>query len=399
MSDAVVKSRAVFFVGGYDPKAPDAFFKRLERENARSASLWSAQSCFGPIRETADGSAASVLIETEGPGWTCRTDFTFLVLDQIVLADFARPLPLRLWRYVLAFAGFVFSGTAFRIFRHAWRFGLYFLFPMVCMLVFAASGALGGWLAVRGGAPVWLGALLGAILFFALQRVIGARWPVNHLMDLWSFSHEFICGKRPSAEALMQRFAEEITATLRQTRYDEAILVGHSTGGLLILDIAARCRALDPEFAERAGAVSLLTLGSTALKGGLHPWAKPFRAAVARLAADERLGWAEIQCMTDIINFHRTNPAALMGVAPRETFPLVRDIQVKRMLEPAQYRRIRRNFFRVHYQYVSGNTRRYFFDFFLVCCGPAPLLERMRGKGEGPFAGKAGTPTGSEHAA
>jgi hypothetical protein len=54
------------------------------------------------------------------------------------------------------------------------------------------------------------------------------------------------------------------------------------------------------------------------------------------------------------------------------------------MLEPAIYRRIKRNFFRVHYQYIFGNNRRYFYDFFLICCGPMPLAERMLGVAEKP---------------
>ena len=46
------------------------------------------------------------------------------------------------------------------------------------------------------------------------------------------------------------------------------------------------------------------------------------------------------------------------------------------MLQADTYKRIKRNFFRVHYQYIFGNTKRYWFDFFQVCCGPTPLLER-----------------------
>jgi hypothetical protein len=401
MPDSPVRSRAVFLIGGYDPKTPEAFFGRLERECRRSAALWSASSRFGPLAAAANGDAASVAIETEGPGWAGRTDFTFLVLDRIVLADFARPLALRLGKYLLAFAGFVLSGTAFRIFRHAWRFGLYFLFPFVCLLGFAAAALAAGWIAAWWSGRPWAGLTVGVAAFSVLLRVLGERWPVNHLMDLWSFSHAFLRGGRADAEALMARFAELIAATLRERRYDEAILVGHSTGGLLILDVAARCLALDPAFSRRAGSVSILTLGSTALKAGLHPAATGFRAGVARLAADDRLGWFEVQCMTDIINFHRTDPAALMGVraAGADRFPLVRDVHMKRMLDPAFYRSVRRNFFRVHYQYLSGNSLRYFYDFFLICCGPAPLGARMRSREAGPFAGLPGGEAGSEHAA
>lgn len=378
-----VKRRAVFFVGGYDPKTPQAFFARFVKELARFDALWAVTSRVSPVRVSADDEIGTVTIETSPstPGqraWTVTTDFNFLVLDKIVLADFARPLPVRLGKYLAAFADFVVSGTALRIFAKAWRFGLYFLFPFVMVAVFA----LLGYAAATVAAP-WLGWaswLLGLAVFGVAQAALGKRWPVNHLMDLWSFSLNFIRGRRPDAEALMQRFAAAITASAATGGYDEIILVGHSTGGVLMLDIAARCLELDTQFSQRANHVALLTLGSTALKAGYHPAAKPFRAGVQRLVDDGKLEWVEIQCMTDIINLHRTDPVAEMKLdrAAGRAFPLVRDIRIKDMLQPETYKRIKRNFFRVHYQYIFGNTKPYWYDFFQICCGPTSLVARAR---------------------
>lgn len=393
MSNLPVTSRAVFFVGGYDPKSPGAFFARLARETGKSAALWSAATRASPVAAAADGESARVTMETSGgtrgPEWACRTDFTFLVLDRLVLADFGRALPVRLVKYLVAFADFTASGTALRIFRHAWRFGLYFLFPFGCLLLFAGLAAALGGLAAQAGGSGWGGLGVAAAAFLVLVGVLGERWPVNHLMDLWSFSRDFLRGRRPDAEAQMDRFAALVAASVRERSYDEVLLVGHSTGGLLILDVAARCLALDPAFSQRAASVSLLTLGSTALKAGLHPAAWRFRQSVARLAADGALEWVEVQCLTDVINFHRTDPLKLMRLAPpaNRAFPLVRSVRMRAMLDPQAYRRIRRSFFRVHYQYISGNTRPYFFDFFLICCGPLPLLRRMATANTGPFAG------------
>lgn len=386
-------------MGGYDPKSPSAFFKRLEREHRRSAALWDAESTVGTPTVDPSGEWASTLVEAQGPGWSTQTLFTTLLLDPIVLADFAKPLPVRIGKYLRAFADLVLSGTAFRIFRHAWRFGCYFLFPFACLVLYALIGALAGTLAAR-----WTNALIGlalaVLIFFGLARWLGQRWPANHLMDLWSFSRDFMRGRRPDAEAQLDRFAAHITETLRAKPCDEVLLVGHSTGALLMLDLATRCLKRDPDFARRARHVSLLTLGSTALKAGLHPDAKKFRADMQRLAAEPDLEWVEIQCMTDIINFHRSEPGRLMGLMPaaNKPFPLVRNIYLKEMMDRDAYKRIRRSFFRVHYQYVSGNTRRYFYDWFLVCCGPVALGSRMRMK-QADLARRPEGQATSEHAA
>lgn len=373
-----VKRRAVFFIGGYDPKTPEAFFERMRKEIARFESLWGLKSSLSPVGVSQDGEIGRVTIETvsTSPDWSVTTDFHFLVLDKIVLADFARPLPVRVGKYLVAFSDFVVSGTAFRIFAKAWRFGLYFLFPFLMFLFFALLGYVAACLTTAWIG--WASLLVGLAVFAAAQAVLGKRWPVNHLMDLWSFSLNFIRGRRPDAEGLMQRFAKAITAQAAAGNYDEIILVGHSTGGLLMLDVAARCLATDPDFSTRATHVSLLTLGSTALKAGYHPAAKTLRDGTQRLVDDGRLQWVEIQCLTDVINLYKTDPVAEMKLRrePGRVFPLIRQVRVKEMLQPETYKRIKRSFFRVHYQYIFGNTKPYWFDFFQVCCGPTPLLER-----------------------
>ena len=369
-----IRRRAIFFVGGYDPKTPQAFFGRMDKEIARFEKLWGAATSRSAV-EGGEG-IGRIGIRTRIEGRDIETEFNFFVLDSLVLSDFARPLPVRLGKYLVAFCDFVLTGTAFRIFARAWRFGLYFLFPFLMIAGFAALG----WIAARLSEP-WLGRaaiLSGIAVFAAAQWKLGERWPVNHLMDLWSFSRNFIRGRRPDADALMERFAECAVARAKAGNFDEIILVGHSTGGLLILDIAGRCLEHDPAFGTRAAQVSLLTIGSTALKGGLHPAGTRLRAQVRSLAETGTIHWVEVQCLTDVINFYKTDPVSEMGVQAREDFPLVRRIRIKDMLEPDTYKRIRKSFFRVHYQYIFGNTKPYWYDFFQICCGPLPLLERAQ---------------------
>jgi hypothetical protein len=43
------------------------------------------------------------------------------------------------------------------------------------------------------------------------------------------------------------------------------------------------------------------------------------------------------------------------------------------MVEEATYRRFHLNFLRIHRQAVMGNERRYYYDFYMLCCGPIPL--------------------------
>ncbi|MBA8860982.1 hypothetical protein FHW19_002700 [Ochrobactrum anthropi] len=350
----------------------------MNREIKRFETLWGVRSDVSNVSISPDCEFGFVSIKTvpADDDWNTETDFNFLVLDKIVLADFDRPLPVRLAKYLVAFGDFVVTGTAFRFFAKAWRFGLYFLYPFLAAALFAAAGyAVARWTVQWLSAVSWL---LGLVVFSAALAVLGKRWSTNHLMDLWSFSLNFIRGRRQDAESLMQRFAAGIVERITAKHYDEVILIGHSTGGMLMLDVAARCLAIDPEFSSRAPKVTVLTLGSTALKAGYHPAGGHFREGVQRLVDDGKIDWVEIQCLTDAINFYKTDPVAEMGLKrePQRPFPVTKTVRMKEMLQPEIYKRVKRNLFRVHYQYVFGNTKPYWYDFFQICCGPISLRDR-----------------------
>jgi len=382
-----VRHRAIFFIGGYEQKAPRAFFGRLTKQLSYFDSLWGYTSEVSAVEVSADEEIGTIIISTSSAqeAWSTETEFSFLSLNKLVLADFARPMTVRLVRYLGSFADFVFSGTAVRFFAHAWRFGLYFVYPFLVLALFLLLGCcvtLLTWplLGPAGTAP-------GVLVFCLALCRLGKQWSTNHLMDLWSFSGAFIRDQRGDAEDLLQRYAETVVRKVKNGNYDEILLIGHSTGGMLMIDVLARCLAIDPDFARSARNVVLLTLGSTALKAGYHPAGRSFKTAVERLIDSDELKWVEIQCLTDAINFYKTDPVKAMGLASKgsKTFPLVRSVKVRDMLKPETYLKVRKNLFRVHYQYVYANTKPYWYDFFQICCGPMPIYERVEKRVVGPL--------------
>ena len=392
----MIGRRCVFFIGGYDPKTPVAFFRRLSREMKLFETTWDVQTSSSDIakpegdvgvltvssshRQSAQPhSSERPLLPVEDKDWQVTTDFYFLGLDSIVTKDAARPLPVRLFRYLIAFFDYWLTGTAFKFFSRSWRFALYFLYPFVATVFLFLVALFASSIVLRlfGIDSSALAALVALVALFPLLATLGKRWSVTHLMDLWSFSSEYLRGKRPEAERLMGRYASIVAQTTNAQHYDEIIFVGHSTGGGLILEMAARSLVAEPMLARRHAKVSLLTLGSTALKFGLHPAANAFRARVQTLVDEPALGWSEFQCLIDVINFYDTDPVVEMGLRPRQSggpaFPVVRKVHMRDMMGDPGYKRIRRRFFRIHYQFIMGNARRYFYDFFHICFGPEPL--------------------------
>ncbi len=381
----MVKRRCVFFIGGYDPKTPEAFFDRLAREMRRFEATWNATGAIEKQPAETGEVGSAVVTASQDENWHVTTDFHFLTLDSVVARDFARPLPVRLLKYLVAFLDYVLTGTALRMFLQSWRFGLYFLYPFVVTLAFFLVALAAISLVLRSAAMDLrgLGLLLALLATFPLLATLGRRWSIPHLMDLWSFSLNYLRGRRPDADALMEHFAATVVERVAAKPFDEILLIGHSTGGGLILDVAARSLRINPDLARSNAEVSILTLGSTALKLGMHPAARDYRRGVQSLVDEPNLKWVEYQCMIDVINFYRSDPVRGMKLKARPSteggaFPIVRTIHMKSCLDAATYKRIRRNFFRIHYQFIFGNTQRYFYDFFMICFGPLPLSRTAR---------------------
>lgn len=376
-----VSRRAVFLVGGYERNDAAGFFRRIGREMGRFCGCWSVEGSLGPPVDAQPAVATTAVADYRGPDGSCRSEITFLNFDDIVKHDGARPFAVRLFAYLLAFFDYVISGTMFRFFATNWRFALYFLYPFVMLGFFVCLGVvvyrLVGLAALPGG-PI-MPAVAGAAAAYVVGRFVGQRYFVFHLMDLWTFSREHLHCRRPGMDQRIDAWATLIAERMAMSTYDEVLLVGHSTGGALILDVAHR-------LAERLGAEAraadfrLLTVGSTSLKVALHPAAKRARQRLEALARYPDIRWTEFQALTDIINFYKCDPYARAGLHHQRTdaFPRQFQVRIRDMLERDAYRRVKKNFFRVHYQFISANSRRYFYDFFMICCGTRPI-EAVRG--------------------
>ncbi len=58
--------------------------------------------------------------------------------------------------------------------------------------------------------------------------------------------------------------------------------------------------------------------------------------------------------------------------------PLARNVSIRRMITPARYPRLRKNWYRMHCQFVRGNDRRAPYDYFMSTCGPFSAEESAR---------------------
>ena len=171
--------------------------------------------------------------------------------------------------------------------------------------------------------------------------------------------------------------AEEIIAADRAGAVDEILLLGHSLGAVLAVDALDRALQRKPDLGSRGPRLALVTAGSSILKIGLHRAAGRLRDALVRVSRAPGLFWVDYQALADVMNFYRADPVRECGLQPTGR-PIIRSVRIRHMLQPASYSRVRRNLYRLHCQFVSGNERRAIYDYFMLVCGPLPAEQQAR---------------------
>jgi hypothetical protein len=222
--------------------------------------------------------------------------------------------------------------------------------------------------------PLVLAPIVCLAIFVALRFTFGRMVHIRYALDDWYFARDFIHRVRPEVDERLDRLADAFIKIVRDADADEIVFDGHSLGAPLSITVLDRALRRDPLLGDKA--IHLVSSGSSLLKVALHPGAGWLREAVGRVANMPSIYWVEYQALVDIINVYKVDPVVALGL-PFAGKPIVKIIRIRHMLEESTYRRYRMSFLRIHRQAVMGNERRYFYDYYMLCCGPIALTERV----------------------
>ena len=378
MQEQPVKKRDVVFVCGYEISRPEGHHRRFAKELPLFEAAWNVKADLSPPAMDSNSNVAIWKLKTKGANWQVETHYRMFWWGDIIAPDFALSDGRRLYVGLLALLDFVFSGAIIQYFRTNWRYALFFLYPYVLLALVGFAGFyLARW-AIGGAVPFAgvIALLIGAACVVALLKLPPKPFYIGYLLNDWHFAHDLVHRRRVALDQRFDGFAKELVDLVRNSTADEILIVGHSLGAVQAIDVVARAKRLDPELGARGKPLRIMTIGSSLLKIGLHPKAAGLRDAVREVASDPNIYWVEFQAMTDIVNFYKSNPVTDLGWPALEK-PVVQIVRVKHMLKPETYKGIKRDFFRVHRQFVMGNEQRYFYDYYMICCGPISLPQRV----------------------
>jgi pimeloyl-ACP methyl ester carboxylesterase len=241
-----------------------------------------------------------------------------------------------------------------------------------CGKGFAALGVASTW--NIAAAAVAFAAMLWALLKFTESRSY-LLYLVADMIWTWQFAHRL----EPEWDQRIDRFAKNLVEVASGSDAEEVVIVGHSSGSFLAVEILARALQLDPDIGRHGPRIALLTIGGNLPIIGFNAAAQDFRDHLRRLAVEPSIDWIDCQARKDVMNFYPFDPIIGHGIdvgAARRN-PLLVSVRFRDIIEPAHYNSFRWQFFRVHFQFVMANERPHPYDFFMIACGPVPLRERM----------------------
>ena len=381
----MISRRLVCFFPGFEPMRGEAHIKRFRRGAESAAALWDLT--IG-IQETGgshgpDGLFPALKLRLGGaaPGnepWQTDTEIIFFDWGDLILAYGSRPFWTRFVMGYVALGDFLFSGAAARYFRVSWRYGLFYLFPILVLIAALGLGLWLGALAARLSAGFGTGAatiagivvglaIISGLLFLAMRKL--------HLLtalDDWAMARDICRGRNEAIRTRILLQSDHLATLLNDAATvpgTELVIAAHSLGAVMAVMAleGALCRpglaGLQPH---------LLTVGSSLMKTALHPAAHTQREAVKSLVTERLVPWTDCQALSDPINFYKSNPATSLGIEGGRT-PRVARVHFKKLVKPETYKRIKRDFFRLHRQFVLPVERRAPYSFHLLLTGPHPL--------------------------
>jgi hypothetical protein len=377
VTDELIKTRCVISIGDYDPLTSEQQYTYFEKGLSRFSQTWNVAPRYTALKKEADGAVAVWRVETKAPNWTVRTEFRLLSWSDIVRKDFRRWSFDRVRLAATALINFVTSGTCWHYFRMNWRFGLFFLYPVIAFSFFALVAFLISGLLENFAIPfpMLLGFATGAALFLSF-----IKWfdPVvlPRVVDMWIFMYELVHVERTNLAERLGVFSQDIIAKLESKDFDEIIIIGHGIGAVLQPIILDRALWALPEFGKDGRSVSVLSVGSLLLAVGLHPEGAWLVPPVLRISLDRMVYWAEYQAEEDVLSFPGVNP--VVELLNDHGKPILQKIRIKDMIDPNAKSHFFESLYKNHRQFTRANTKRYFYDYFMICCGPFALSTRVK---------------------
>jgi len=381
---AFVHQRHVLYFTGFDPKGPAHYHRLYEQQAQLQSSLKGYRITVGSRNNHSISSTTwNVHFHMPTENVSINTCYEFARWDDVVRHHWtkhywqvARNTLKTSWDYAR-------QGIAWHFLKKNWPAFLALFMPaslLVLAIVFTGFGI--AFAAKESLQGINLGVCVLALILWicSILLVLGIfenRFHMSWLMRSFHFTRENILGRAPDLQERLDLLAEHIAHLVTTSKADEILLVGHSTGGGMAVSALARAweRHQEKISPESWSKVSLLTLGQWFPLLSLMREAAPMRHELLIVAKHFHAQWVDISAPADGCCTALVDP--LDAVRSLELLecpsPKLLSPRFQKMFSPKDYRALKRDRFRLHFQYLMASPIAELYDYFFITAGPQRL--------------------------
>ena len=381
----VVRKRSVFYFSGFDPKGARHYHALYRDEALKQSQTSGVPLAVGRRQKTPQGNAFWD-IAAQTPEGTVETHYEFLRWDDIIRQHWPKNQARLVWDIVATTWLNLRTGALWRMLKLAWppAVALFSPFVLVCaMLLGTPLIAAGAFSAASPAGGPWAGAAAAGAamaLWVQLGRMLERKYSMFWLMRSYAFTAQQAQGRVPQLDDRLAQHANVVMRCIEASDCDEVLLVGHSSGAMMAASVLAKVWRCTSRRCAGRPVVSLLTLGQCMPMLACLPQAHAFRQDLQLLAGAQGFDWLDFTAPPDGCCFALVDPLAacgLDGVARLPDRPKLLSPKFAGMFDAADYRILRGDKFRIHFQYLMASDKPVAYDYFAITAGAMTLAGRF----------------------
>ncbi len=375
----------MFYFSGFDPRGPSHYHTLYGEQAKLHAPLNGLNLEIGKRRRS--GKLANAWTITSNGGETV-TDYEFLRWDDIIRNRWPKNEWQLLKSAVPTYWVFLKANLVGRLLKIAWPSALTVSYPIIAFLGLLLLGLMLATAVAVGfpwvfrlpwwvGTPLAVGILVGTTL---LGRWLDDRFRSFWLLRVYGAMQPWAYGKIPELDERIREFAKDMIAKIRTSDADEVLLVGHSVGSILTVPLVAEVLKLEPELGMKDQIFGLVSLGNCLPLVSLLPGSKQLRDDLKTVATAPGVRWLDFSARRDGASVTLVDPLKVSGISRPTGIPVRPQqfpVRIVKMFPPDVYSVIKKDIFRIHFQYIMAGELLTDYDFFAITAGPLSLAARF----------------------
>ena len=384
-SDAAdtVKKRMVFYFSGFDPRGASHYHKIYTEESKAQCVLNGLDLEVGKRRRVHRlAHAWKIFCRQTGT----ETDYQFLRWDDLIRKNWPRNEWQLLMAAIPSYWAFFKANWIWRLFKVSRTSALTAAYPVICfgvvLLLSLMLAVVVFILPLALGFYWWLGVLPCFAVMAAGIKV--GRWLDDYMHSYWQLRthcamQKWAYGNIEELDLRIDEFAEYITSQIESSDADEVLIVGHSAGTILGVPLAVKVQSLLAHSGADGPELAFVSLANCLPLVSFLPDASMLREDLEHLAGSPYIKWYDFSARRDGACVSEGDLVTMAGVS-RElgapVWPRRIPVSLVKMFSPDTYKAVKKDLFRVHFQYIMAAEQLTDYDYFAITAGPLKLTSR-----------------------